>query len=394
MKLVRIVTVPISFKHLIKGQAKYFAEKGYEVLQISADGPELNDVKKFEKVRHVIVPFTRQITPIQDLKCLLQLIGIFKKEKPDIVHTQTPKAGLLGMMAAKFCKVPFRLHTVGGLPLMETKGVKRKLLIQIEKITYNAAHKVLPNSNMLAEWMVNNGMIKQHKLEVLGQGSSNGIDTAFYAEQSVPKTKAALRREYNIPESAFVFVFVGRLVGDKGINELAKAFEKLSALHETAWLLLVGPWEQNLDPLPQSTLDWLHKSDRVVLAGYQSDVRPYFKAADALVFPSYREGFPNVVMQAGAMGLPPIVTDINGCNEIVENRKNGLIIPAKNAQALLDAMNLLLNDDKLRDALQAEVRKSIVTRYEQQLIWAALETEYGKALPVTKTRKSLLASNI
>jgi len=380
VKLVRIVTVPISFKHLIKGQAKFFASKGYDVLQLSADGPELQDVKQFEKVPHIIVPFTRQITPLKDLQCLWQLIKILRREKPDIVHTQTPKAGLLGMMAARICMVPFRLHTVGGMPLMVAGGGKRKLLVQIEKLTYSCAHKVLPNSTVLANWMVEQGMISRSKVEVLGHGSSNGIDTSHYDPGCIVKTKQELRNAYGIPSDAFVFVFIGRLVGDKGMNELAKAFGKITAKHPHAWLLLVGPWEQDLDPLPPQTIDWLQSNEKVVLTGYQSDVRPYFKASDALVFPSYREGFPNVVMQAGAMELPLIVTDINGCNEIVQEGENGLIIPSKDAEALEAAMLRLLEDQALYNSIQQRVRQTIVDRYEQQHVWQAIATEYEKGL--------------
>ncbi len=380
MKLIRIVTVPISFKHLIKGQAKYFAAKGYEVIQISADGPELPDVKQYEQVPHMEVPFTRKITPFQDFRCLLQLVRIFRLEQPDIVHTQTPKAGLLGMLAARFCGVPLRIHTVGGMPLMETKGLKRMLLMQIERLTYFGAHKVLPNSTVLANWMVEHNMIKREKLKVLGEGSSNGIDTVHYSSTAIEATKDALRHQNHIPPDAFVFVFVGRLVADKGMNELASAFTRIANENNKAWLLLVGPWEQELDPLSADVIRLFETHPYIRLTGYQSDVRPFFKMADCLAFPSYREGFPNVVMQAGAMDLPLIVTDINGCNEIVKQDWNGIVIPPKSAEQLYLAMHRVMTDMQLQNRLKLQVRESIVSRYDQQRLWRAIAEVYT-ALP-------------
>ena len=170
------------------------------------------------------------------------------------------------------------------------------------------------------------------------------------------------------------------MVKDKGINELIAAFSMLSELKNNISLLLVGPFENDLDPLLPETLVNIEKNPDIYSVGYQNDVRPYFATADALVFPSYREGFPNVVMQAGAMGLPSIVTDINGCNEIIIHRVNGLIIPTKNSEALAKAMRLLMEDRSLYQHLQGNARAQITNRYEQQQIWDALLEEYQMLL--------------
>ena len=176
----------------------------------------------------------------------------------------------------------------------------------------------------------------------------------------------------------FVFIFVGRLVSDKGINELTAAFKKLNNLFSNAKLLLVGPLETELDPLKPQTLKEIEHNKSIISVGYQNDVRPYFSISNALVFPSYREGFPNVVMQAGAMGLPSIVSDINGCNEIVIEKHNGLIIPVKNANAIFEAMNEMITNIILYADLKEHARKRIVDNYEQKVVWKAILEEYKK----------------
>lgn len=381
-KLIRITTVPISLNKLLEGQLR-FMKNHYEVLAVSA-GPEeeLGDVGKREGVATKVVGMTRSITPLQDLKAVWQLYRLFKKEKPHIVHTHTPKAGTVGMLAAKLARVPHRLHTVAGLPLLEATGTKRKLLDSVEKLTCNCATKIYSNSKGLYDIIHQQGYCKAEKLKVIANGSSNGIDTTHFSPGQVSEEqKTVLRQELNITEDDFVFVFVGRLVGDKGINELVSAFSRNSERSEgtssTPKLILVGPLESHLDPLNSSTLQEIQNNPHIFTVGFQKDVRPYLAVSHVLAFPSYREGFPNVVMQAGAMGLPAIVTDINGCNEIIEEGENGLIIPVKSAGALFDKMELLLNDTKLYNQLQQNARTMICERYEQKVVWEAILEEYN-----------------
>ena len=391
-KLIRITTVPLSLNVLLKGQLRFMKEH-FEVLAVSS-GPqeELQAVSRREGVPTAQVEMTRAITPLKDVKAVWQLYKLFKKEKPHIVHTHTPKAGTVGMLAAKLAGVPHRLHTVAGLPLLEATGAKRKLLDTVEKFTYACATKVYPNSKGLYDIIIEQGYCKvknviasEAKLKVIGNGSSNGIDTSHFSPEQVSETqKEALRKELGISAQDFVFIFIGRLVGDKGINELIAAFMRLlrsarsdqSAFSGEGKLLLVGPLESELDPLKPETLHEIETHPHILTVGFQKDVRPYLAISHALAFPSYREGFPNVVMQAGAMGLPSIVTDINGCNEIIEEGKNGLIIPVKNSDALYEKMELLLTDTDLYNHLQKNARFMICTRYEQQVVWEALLEEY------------------
>lgn len=422
-KLIRITTVPISLDKLL-GRQLSFMNTHFDVTAVSADEQELRRVASKYGVAHYHVEMTRAITPLKDLAAVWKFYRFLRKEKPEMVHSHTPKAGLVGMMAAYFAGVPVRMHTVAGLPLLEATGTKRKILNLVEKITYAFATKVYPNSFTMRDIIITEGFCAPEKLKVLANGSSNGIDTDYFSPSAVaPETTAALRAAHGISENDFVFIFVGRLVGDKGINELVEAFGKVKVkakikdkdeglcsakqvasppaadcsdkmeggfgspghrpfenLRERRKikLLLVGPLEEDLDALHPETLKAIETHPDIISVGYQDDVRPYFAISDALVFPSYREGFPNVVLQAGAMELPSIVSDINGCNEIIAPLKNGLIVPVKDAAALQSAMKELISNSALYAALKQSARPHIESLYRQEVVWSALLEEYRK----------------
>tara|TARA_R100001460_G_scaffold43994_4_gene80393 strand:- start:771 stop:1901 length:1131 start_codon:yes stop_codon:yes gene_type:complete len=372
--------VPISLEKLLEGQLG-FMKAYFEVVAISAVKEKLEAYGKKEGVRVFPLELTRKITPIKDIAAVFKLYRFLKKEKPSIVHTHTPKAGIVGMTAAWFAGVPNRLHTVAGMPLMEASGFKRKVLNFVEKLTYRFATEVYPNSKGLYDFIIAENFTKASKLSIIGNGSSNGIDTKYFDPVSYSENdKISLRDKLKIPQGHFLYIFVGRLVKDKGINELITAFSKLSDSNNAISLLLVGPFENDLDPLLPESLSTIEKHPNIYTVGYQSDVRPYFSIADALVFPSYREGFPNVVMQAGAMGLPSIVTDINGCNEIIAHGKNGLIIPSKDTQALYNSIKQLSTKPSLFANLKANSREMITSRYERQQVWDALLFKYQRLL--------------
>lgn len=376
-KLFRITTVPLSLQKLITGQLPYMRSRGFEPLMISADGPEAEAVVQEQECNHIVVPMTRKVTPLQDLKSLWAFYRLCKKHKPEIIHSHTPKAGIIGMLGGKLAGVPVRLHTVAGLPLMEATGITRRILNAVEALTYSCATKVYPNSTVLKDFILESGFCGPGKVKVIGNGSSNGINTNFFNLEALePEALQELRQRLSISPEDFVFVFIGRLVKDKGIRELVQAFKAVQEQHPQAKLLLVGPLEQDLDPLPPETLQEVERNPNIIAAGYQNDVRPYLAISQALAFPSYREGFPNVPMQAGCFHLPSIVTDINGCNEIVVEGENGLIIPPKNTAMLQEAMERLLNDEPLYTHLKKNARRMIVERYDQQHFWELLYQEY------------------
>ncbi len=376
-KLIRITTIPLSLQKLLEGQLRFMSDY-FEVTVISSEKEKLEAYAKEEGVNFYYTHLTRKITPFQDVLAIIKLFFYFRKVKPAIVHTHTPKAGMVGMIASFLARVPNRLHTVAGLPLMETKGLKRTILIWVEKLTYRCATKVYPNAKGLLEFITENKLSIPKKTKIIGSGSSNGIDLDYFSPSTqILETRSSIRKEYGINQDAFVFIFVGRLVGDKGINELIAAFSKISKERNNTVLLLVGSYENDLDPLFPETLTAIKSDKKIITTGFQNDVRPFFSASDALVFPSYREGFPNVVLQAGAMGLPSIVSDINGCNEIITANENGLIVPVKNGEALVAAMKSFIEDKEVYLKLKANSRSLIEKKYKRQDMWKAILEEYN-----------------
>lgn len=374
-KLIRITTVPLSLDKLLEGQLHFMSDY-YEVVAVSSEVDYLKKVALREGVGYFHLEMTRKITPVKDIIAVFRLYRYLRKHQPFIVHTHTPKAGLVGMLAAKFAGVPCRLHTVAGLPLLESKGIKRKILNFVERITSYCATRVYPNSDELRKIMIQNTLCSPMKLKVIGAGSSNGINSTYFSRtQEVMDRATQIKASLGITDQ-FVFIFVGRIVTDKGINELLRAFQRVNKVESECKLLLVGPLEPDLDPLSSESLTLLQTDPSILSVGYQNDVRPYFALAHCLAFPSYREGFPNVVLQAGAMELPAIVSNINGCNEIIIPQQNGMIIPVKDEEALYTAMLEMVQNKERYQHFKNNARSSITQRYEQKVIWEALLEEY------------------
>lgn len=376
-KLIRITTVPGSLSGLLKGQLKFMKTR-FEVIAISSSGEKLDNVAKTELVRTLPLEMTRTISPINDIKAVIKLYFILKNEKPLIVHSHTPKAGIVAMLASKLAGVPNRLHTVAGLPLLVAQGNKRKILDFVEKLTYSCATKVYPNSFGLYKIILDNNFTSKDKLKVIGNGSSNGIDTSEFDSSLVSEErKNELRMELGIMPNDFVFLFVGRLVKDKGITELVDAFCEINVLHKKAHLVLVGAQEKDLDPLTEITEQKINENSNIHAVGYKQNVIEYFAMADVLTFPSYREGFPNVVMQAASMQLNAIVSDINGCNEIIQNSKNGWVVPAKNTALLKDRMNWCFLNVEISKDMGMYGRKIMQEKYERSYVWQEILNEYN-----------------
>lgn len=369
-KLIRITTISTSLNILLKGQFS-FLNQHYEVLAIASGTEGLREIAMREGIRTIEVDMKREISLTNDLKSLLSLIKIFYKEKPYIVHANTPKASLISMIAAWITKVPHRIYTVTGLRFETATGKFRWLLITMERITCWCATKVIPEGDGVKKTLVQNKITNKPLHKILN-GNINGIDLEHYNRTSNVMHQASLMKN-----KGFTFIFIGRMVKDKGINELINAFVRLCTVNNCVHLLLVGPFEKDLNPIFPETERIILSHPNITYTGFQKDVRPYFAAADALVFPSYREGFPNVVLQAGAMGLPSIVTDINGCNEIIIEGENGMIIPPKDENALYKAMKYFVNhqNDKVRE-MAMNARPMIAERYEQHKVWEALLKEY------------------
>ncbi len=375
-RLVRVTTVPLSLDKLLEGQLS-FMNNYFEIYAVSSDKNYLKTVADREGVKYKDLELTRKITPVKDLFIVVRLTLFLFKERPYIVHTHTPKAGIIGMLAAFVAGVPHRLHTVAGMPLMETNGIKRRILMLVERLTYACSSMIYPNSMGLHAFIESKKLTSPTKLKVLGNGSSNGIDTSHFSSEHFSfEHLKKLKKESGILTTDFVLTFIGRVVKDKGINELVQAFVELATSNEGLKLLIVGPFEQELNPISPQTFDQIKTHSQIIYTGFQNDVRPYLAITDLFVFPSYREGFPNVVLQAGAMGVPSIVSDINGCNEIIINNENGILIPVKSSDAIKESVLKLLENKTLMNAMKEKARNYIVSRFERKYFWDLLLKEY------------------
>lgn len=370
-KLIRITTIPLSLNLLLQNQLKML-NVHFEVIALSSPGADLDLVSKREGIRTIQVPMKREISVWHDLLSLFRMVLVFIRERPDIVHSNTPKGSLLSMIAGFLTMVPVRIYTVTGLRYETEEGFRKQLLIYMERITCRFATHVIAESNGVHK-MICNDRLFSGRIHIIGNGNINGLDVKFWNPEHVDKSqKFFLQRKYAIENDDFVFIFIGRLVGDKGVNELVKAFKAFSNL--TVKLLLVGPMEIDLDPLEVDVLQEIETNPNIILTGFQSDVRLFLSIAHSLILPSYREGFPNVLLQGGAMGLPLISTDVNGAIDLIIEGRNGLIIKKKNVNELESAMKYMIKNYKRFDPKLC--REYVINRYSQDNYYPKLLNFY------------------
>jgi glycosyltransferase involved in cell wall biosynthesis len=380
-KIIRITTAPISLKLLLKGQMRYMQQNGMEVVMVSSEGKEWEEVIATEGCRHQVIPMTRRLTPFADLRSLWRLYRFIKKEKPDIVHSHTPKAGLLGMLAAKFAGVKIRIHTVAGLRFMTSKGFTRKLLVSMERLTSRAATHVWPNSFSLLQYMTKNKLANKKKMQVIGLGSSNGIDLSRFSAAAIdPATLQKIKTSVNYDENLVYFLSVGRIVHDKGIDELVNAFVRINEKNNKTRLLLVGEFEDDMDPVSEKTKEVLRSHPAIIMTGWSDQVEYYMRFSSALVHASHREGFPNVLLQAGAMLCPIICSRIEGNIDIVDNEQTGLIFDVNNADQLFDKMDRSLADPSQVKAYARALRNKIETHFDQPVLHQTILHKYREIL--------------
>lgn len=376
-KLIIITTVPMSLATLVKGQAKYLSSY-FDVKLVTSFSEKNQEISKDEGVELKSIDMTRQITIIKDLKALIELYKYFKNQKPDIVYTFTPKAGLLGMMASFLSRVPVRIHNVVGMPLMEATGKKFILLKFIERLTYLFSTNLFCNSFGLKKF-INENLTKKD-VKVIAQGSINGVDTEFFKNTKTLDEKELIRDKFKIDKKDFVITFVGRIVKDKGINELIEAFINLSKKYNNLKLLLVGDYEEHLNPIKNENKILIDSLDSIITVGFQNDIRDFLSITDLFVLPSYREGLPNSLIEAGSFGIPLLATNINGCNEIIDDCITGILVEKKSAKKLEEAIDKLLEDKELYNSIKLKVRDRIIEKYEQKYFWNELKNEIKKSI--------------
>lgn len=356
-------------------QALLFSQ-WYDMVYISSPGKE-HEIMRADGIRTEEIFIARPISPLQDIITLWKLFCFFRKEKPAIVHSVTPKAGLLSMTAAWLARVPVRIHTFTGLLFPWRGGVMHHILKLTDKITCLFATNINPEGKGVRNDLQKFNITRK-SMPILGHGNIRGVNLEKYAPKG---TRVQSRQSLNIPEDAFVFAFTGRLVKDKGINELVAAFVKLADKYPTAHLLLIGPQEPELDPLTAETQESIAGHPNIHSPGSCSNVPEMLEAADAFVFPSYREGFPNALLEAQAMSLPCIATNICGCNEIITDADNGLLIPSRDEDALHQAMKSIISmPAEARTLMGNSARKQIEEKFTAAFVAQNLHHYYQQLL--------------
>lgn len=383
-KLIRLTTVPLSLKLLLSGQMRFMKDHGWDVLMVSAEGKELSQVLKKEGCRHEVIPFTRKITPFHDLYCLWLLYKLFKREKPDIIHSHTPKAGLLAMVAGALAGVKVRVHTLAGLPHMAASKNKNALLERAEKWTYTYATEIWPNAHSLQKMIVDNGWAAADKVKVIGNGSSNGIDLEKFSRNALAENHLIAATMRMTPgENEFIILSVGRLVKDKGIEELVEAFLQ-SQIIKYSKLVLLGAFEQDLNPISDEIMRKINDHPKIVQIDWTDHVAHYMALADVLVHASHREGFPNVLLEAAAMQLPILCSDIPGNTDIVENRKTGLIFPVKDIDTLKQGLEFAYVKRDYLQGLADNLYREVTEKYDRRTIQQLYLKEYERLVPVNQ----------
>jgi len=376
--LVHVTTVPMTLRCL-SGQPEFMRRAGFTVHVVSSPGEELQGFAEREGAIPHAVPMLRRITPLRDLAALLRLWRIFRVIRPAFVDAHTPKAGLLGMLAAWLAGVPVRVYHMHGLAFVTREGLQRLLLRWTETIAALASHRVLCVSHSVREVAIAEGLCPAEKIRVLLGGSINGVDADGRFKPADPTVRRACRKEYGIGEECRVIGFMGRVVRDKGIVELVEAWGQLRSEFEDLHLLVVGPAEAE-DPLPKDAKLALESDPRIHLVGLNWDTPRLYSAMDVVVLPTYREGFPMVPLEAASMGLPVVATRVPGCTDAVQDGVTGTLVPPRDSRALSEAIRHYLRSSHLRRVHGDAARAHVIREFRQEKFWGALAGEYRSLL--------------
>jgi len=377
--LVHIATVPVTLDFL-DGQIEFMRGRGFDVTLISSPGPTLERIGQRGGATTYACPMSRSVSPFRDLIALVRLVRLLRRIKPAIVHTHTPKASLLGMVAAFFLRVPVRVYTLHGVMIETRTGWRQRIVSIVERVVCRLAQRVFAVSTSVRNAVEAEGLCPSYKVRVICHGSCNGIDTVKFDPQRVSlRQRAELRESYGISEDALVIGFVGRVTRDKGIAELASAWAAVRDEYPRAWLMAIGP-DEPADPTASEIARRLAQDPRVVRIQWTERMREHYALLRLLVLPSYREGFPYAVLEASAMALPVVATRVTGCTDAVVEGETGMLVPARDPQALAHAMRCYLDDPALCRKHGVAARARVVTDFRQEPIWEAMYEEYVRLL--------------
>mgnify|MGYP001157464848 CR=1 FL=1 len=380
IKIVHVTTVPQSL-FFLRGQVGYMKERGFDIHGISSPGEFLSRFAEQECVAVHPVEMPRRITPLRDLVAVASIWKVLRTIRPQIVHAHTPKGGVLGMVAAWLARTPVRMYHMRGLPFTTASGWKRVLLIWSERISCGLADQVFCVSASIRQVALEAGLCRSEKIAVLARGSGNGVDAAqrYNGTQVEPSLRMETRRRYGIPDDALVVGFIGRIVRSKGIIELAGAWKRLRDAFPQLHLLLVGPYEPQ-DPIPADVDAGLRQDPRVHLIGEEWNTPPLYAAMDVLALPTYREGFPNVLLEAAGMMVPVVATRVPGCVDAVQDGVTGKLVPPYDSEQLAAAVKDYLGDPELRRRHGAAARDWVLREFRPQGIWQAIHEAYVRGL--------------
>lgn len=380
-KLLIATTVPETFESILAEQPKFLNEH-FDVTIVTSPGDNDKRVLSREGVPIRRVLMKRGINPIKDIHSIFRMILLIKKIKPDIVHSYTPKAGLVCMLSAWICRVPYRIHTFTGLIWPTATGFRKMILMMVDRLICICATNIVPESKGVKRDL-ELGRITRKNLKIIGHGNIAGIDTNFFSPkvEDVCQSAKELKKEFGFTNDCFIFVYVGRLNVDKGLNELINAFDGLA---NHCQLLIVGAQDKSA-PISSSLLKRIETHERIHCLGFKFDVRPAILAADVLVLPSYREGFPNVILQAGAMEKPVIATNISGCNELIKNDMNGWLVSVKDSNKLMHAMQNASRVGRCKLKKMGHYSRSLILKYyERGIYWCNLLNFYYEVIGIKR----------
>ncbi len=378
-RVVIMVTSPVALRAFFLNQIRFLELNGFEVHTLSSSGPELDQCRRRTRVPMHELPMNRHISPLADLRSLWQLFWLLRRLRPSILHTHTPKAGLLGMLAARAVRAPVRLYTINGLVLLSRTGWQRWLLICCERLACALATEVLCVSHSVRQVVIDEGICAPGKVRTLGDGGSHGVDLRRFSISS-PSVRERFRAACGIPNDAPVLAYVGRIVRDKGVVELACAWRQLRQEFASLWLLLCGPREVH-DPVPAHVLDELANDSRVCFIDVTPENMPeVYSGVDVVVLPTYREGLPNVALECGAIRIPIVGTRVPGCIDAIQDGVTGLLVEPRNPEQLTAALRRLLKDPSLRQSLGDAAAKFVEAHFDEKHVSKLLLEEYRRLL--------------
>jgi glycosyltransferase involved in cell wall biosynthesis len=378
--LTHITTVPETLACL-RGQLDYMKARGLGMRAVTAPGPDLERFATEFDIEIDPVPMAREITPLADIAAVAAIRRVLRRHRPTIVHAHTPKGGLLGLAAASAAGVPVRIYHMRGLLFPTASGGKRALFRWTERLSCTLAHRVFAVSESLRALAVDARLCDPSKITVLGHGSGNGVDAAgrFDPDALGENVRRRTRSRLGIADDELLVGFVGRLVRDKGVVELMEAWQAIHACRRDVHLLVIGTFEQR-DAIPTATARLLGTDPRVHVVENTFDMPAWYAGMDLVVLPTYREGFPNVLLEAAAMRLPVVATHVVGCVDAVQDGVTGILVPPRDAAALIRAIGTYLDRATLRRGHGAAARARVLAEFRPETIWQALYAEYARLL--------------